>query len=123
LTGYALQTFLRWGQSHKITEPGQLDQRVLDRYDTFLPESNRTPIGRPLSRASVRTCIRTLGTFFVWCQAENEVSANVKVLNYAGHKAGIERRIHPHLFRHSLVTGWPRAHTNPVSLQHILGWK
>ncbi|MFI5284118.1 MAG: tyrosine-type recombinase/integrase [Candidatus Dormibacterales bacterium] len=44
------------------------------------------------------------------------------MLKYAATKAGIEKRVHPHVLRHSMVTEWLRQHKNPVSLQHILGW-
>ncbi len=243
LTGFALDTFIKWSHTgrNQIAEASQLDQKALDRYNVFLLESHRTPIGRSLSRASVRTYVRTLQTFIAWCQSENELSAKVKAhqpkaekklkevlsrdeidkienaaelerdklmvrlmadtgirlgemlslrpsdlkevgreryvqvrgktgerlvpvmpmlytrlkryagrgdrifmtvrkspltaqfeplrprsventLNYAATRAGIERRIYPHLFRHSFVTFWLRQHKNPVSLQHILGW-
>jgi integrase len=244
LTGYALNTFVRWAQTHKITEPSQLDQRVLDRYNTYLLEEHhiQKPTGRyPLSRASARTYVRTLSTFLTWCQNENELNPKVKAkqpkaqkklkeiltrdeidklenvaelerdklmirlladtgirlgelltlrasdltevgreryikvrgktgerlvplmptlymrlrryagrgdrifmtvrksprtgvyeplrprsventLNYLAQQAGVEKRVHPHVFRHSFVTFWLRQHKNPVSLQHILGW-
>jgi integrase len=38
-----------------------------------------------------------------------------------GRKAGVEKRVHPHLFRHSLATNLLRRNVNPVQVRDILG--
>ena len=38
-----------------------------------------------------------------------------------GREAGLEKRVHPHLFRHSYATEWLRRGGNIISLQRILG--
>jgi integrase len=38
-----------------------------------------------------------------------------------GRKAGLEKRVHPHLFRHSLATNLLRRNVNPVQVRDILG--
>ncbi len=38
-----------------------------------------------------------------------------------GREAGLEKRVHPHLFRHSFATEWLRRGGNIISLQRILG--
>jgi integrase len=38
-----------------------------------------------------------------------------------GRKAGLEKRVHPHLFRHSLATDLLRRRVNAVQVRQILG--
>lgn len=38
-----------------------------------------------------------------------------------GRKAGLEKRVHPHLFRHSLATNLLRRNVNPLQVRDILG--
>ena len=38
-----------------------------------------------------------------------------------GRKAGLRKKVHPHLFRHSLATNLLRKHVNPVQVRDILG--
>ena len=43
------------------------------------------------------------------------------MLSTRGRKAGVEKRVHPHLFRHSLATNLLRRNVNPVQVRVILG--
>jgi integrase/recombinase XerD len=43
------------------------------------------------------------------------------LVNYLARKAGIKRRVHVHLFRHSLATHLLRRGTNPIQVRDILG--
>jgi site-specific recombinase XerD len=42
-------------------------------------------------------------------------------IRYLGRKAGISKRVHPHLFRHSLATELLRRGVNPIQVRDILG--
>lgn len=44
-----------------------------------------------------------------------------KLLTYLGRKAGLTKRVHPHLFRHSLATNLLRRNVNPIQVRDILG--
>ena len=43
------------------------------------------------------------------------------MLAMLGRKAGLDKRVHPHLFRHSLATNLLRRNVNPVQVRDILG--
>lgn len=43
------------------------------------------------------------------------------MIRYAAEAAGLQRRIHPHLFRHSYATWALRRRMNPLQMQRILG--
>jgi integrase/recombinase XerD len=49
---------------------------------------------------------------------ESGIGQAVRVL---AKEAGIEKRVYPHLFRHSFATEWLRRGGNIISLQRILG--
>lgn len=44
-----------------------------------------------------------------------------QALKVAAARADIEKRVYPHLMRHSMATNWMRKGKNPVTLQAILG--
>jgi site-specific recombinase XerD len=44
-----------------------------------------------------------------------------QVVRIAAQNAGIEKRVYPHLFRHSFATQWLRNGGNIISLQRVLG--
>src|SRR5712692_5106767 len=72
-------TFLPWCKKERVTAPEQLTQPVLDRWGTYLLTDHRTPAGKPLARESVRTYLRTLGSFVRWAQENNDtIGAKVK---------------------------------------------
>jgi len=50
--------------------------------------------------------------------AKSGVEQAIRLL---GKEAGLEKRVHPHLFRHSMATEWLRRGGNIISLQRILG--
>jgi site-specific recombinase XerD len=50
--------------------------------------------------------------------AKSGVEQAIRLL---GREAGLEKRVHPHLFRHSFATEWLRWGGNIISLQRILG--
>jgi site-specific recombinase XerD len=70
--------FLPWCAKEGLTMPEQLTQPVLDRWATYLLEDHRTPRGKPLARESVRTYLRTLGSFVRWAQ-ESDAAIGAKV--------------------------------------------
>jgi site-specific recombinase XerD len=73
LTANVIQhTFLPWCQKERVTTPEQLTQPVLDRWATYLLTEHRTPAGKPLARESVRTYLRTLGSFVRWAQETDD---------------------------------------------------
>lgn len=72
-------TFLPWCAKEHVVAPEQLTQQVLDRWSAYLLEDHRTPRGKPLARASVRTYLRTLGSFVRWAQEADETTIGSKV--------------------------------------------
>jgi integrase/recombinase XerC len=44
-----------------------------------------------------------------------------QMLRVAAAKAGIQKRVYPHLLRHSMATHWMNTKGDPVTLQRILG--
>jgi site-specific recombinase XerD len=48
-------------------------------------------------------------------------SAVEQVIRALGQVAGIQKRVYPHLLRHSFATDYPRRGGNPILLQQILG--
>lgn len=44
-----------------------------------------------------------------------------QAIRVLGQEAAIEKRVHPHTFRHSFATEWLRRGGNIISLQHVLG--
>lgn len=69
--------FLPWCIKEQITEPTQLTQQVIDRWSAYLLDEHRTPLGKPLARESVRTYVRTLGSFLRWAESEDAVLGGV----------------------------------------------
>jgi integrase/recombinase XerD len=79
LTANVLEAqFLPWSAKEGITQPGQLTQKVIDKWQAYLLEDHRTPAGNKLARESVRTYVRTLGSFIKWAQSEDAVAAKVQ---------------------------------------------
>jgi integrase/recombinase XerD len=72
------QGFMPWCVKEHVSSPEQLTQQVLDRWGAYLLEDHRTPTGKPLARESVRTYLRTLGSFVRWAQADDAIGAKVK---------------------------------------------
>jgi integrase/recombinase XerD len=44
-----------------------------------------------------------------------------QLIRYLARKAGVSKRVHPHLFRHSLATELLRRGVNPIQVRDILG--
>jgi site-specific recombinase XerC len=62
--------FLPWATDQRITEPGQLDNRVLDRFAVHLREEG----GRrgQLSEQSIWTYMKAVNRFVRWLREEGE---------------------------------------------------
>lgn len=72
------KVFLRWCRGAGITEPEQLDQRALDRFNgDLLVRTSST--GRPLAKASVASYLRGVRHFLHWTQEAGLTSAKLKV--------------------------------------------
>lgn len=57
---------------HKLTEPSQLTTRLLERLQSELLARPNMHTGEPLSKASVRTYMRSVGHFLRWAKREGE---------------------------------------------------
>jgi hypothetical protein len=57
------KAFLPWCRQQGIGEPEQLDQKVLDRWSSYLLNEHRSPSGKSLARETVRTYNRAVGQF------------------------------------------------------------
>jgi integrase/recombinase XerD len=67
------KAFLRWAAERGVTTAQQLDQDLVERLSQYLLEEHLTPQGKPLSRESVRTYLRTMKGFVRWAQKRGEV--------------------------------------------------
>jgi site-specific recombinase XerD len=65
--------FLRWAAARDVTTAQQLDQELLEELSRYLLEEHKTPQGKPLSRESVRTYLRTMKGFVRWAQKHGEL--------------------------------------------------
>src|ERR1700682_2610237 len=68
-----LKLFERFGAANGIITTAQLDQRVVDRWQSHVLDEDSTRTGKKLSRASARTYVRTLAIFVKWLQNEDLV--------------------------------------------------
>ena len=66
--------FLPWCEEEDIATADQLNQRVLDRWSTYLQS-----LARKLARESVRTYVRTVNMFLLWAKKDGAVDVKVKV--------------------------------------------
>jgi len=57
---------------HKVTQPSQLSTRLLENLQAQLLDRPNMHTGKPLSPASVRTYMRSVGHFLRWAQREGE---------------------------------------------------
>src|SRR2546425_7587750 len=73
-----LDQFLAWAQGQGVSKPEQLTQSLLDRWSRYLLEEHRTPKGKPLARASVRSYSRAASTWVRWAQAEGLLDSRLK---------------------------------------------
>ncbi len=73
-----VRMFLPWAAERGVTVPGQFTQGLLEEWSRYLLEDHRTPKDKPLSRASVRTYLRTMKGFTTWAQTRGNLGA-VKV--------------------------------------------
>lgn len=64
---------LPWAEAESISEPRQLEQRVISRWVTYLRTVHRTPAGKALSEESVRTYGRTANSFLKWLHERGDV--------------------------------------------------
>ena len=77
-----------------------LTARAADRRDPVFVALRKGADGRygPLTKSGLEQAVRSLAR-----------------------EAGIEKRVYPHIFRHSFATEWLRRGGNIISLQRILG--
>jgi integrase len=69
------KAFLPWCRHQGISEPEQLDQKVLDRWSFYLINDRWSPSGKPLARETVRTYNRAVGQFTRWAQRDGSLGA------------------------------------------------
>ena len=70
------RVFLTFCAAEGVSEPGQVDQRVLNRLSTQLLEEGGAR--GPLSKSSVSTYLRHINLFLRWAQQEGEMTGTVK---------------------------------------------
>ncbi len=91
--------WLPWCSKERVIEPEQLTQQVLDRWSAHLLQDHPTPAGTPLARESVRTYLRTLGSFVRWAQeADNTIGAKLRT-----HQPVAEHRLMETLTREEIT--------------------
>lgn len=79
--------FIPWSAEAGITTPDQLTQKVMDRFSAY--QLDRVA-GGDLKRESVRTYVRTTGTFLRWAQAEGAIGEKVKAYQPKAEKKLVE---------------------------------
>ncbi len=85
-------------------------------YTTLRQLASRRPADALTDRLFITNRRRPNGEYVPL--AVRTVENMVKV---AAERAGITKRVHPHLLRHSFATDWMRSRKDPVTLQRILG--
>src|SRR5438093_6344620 len=70
--------FMPWAAQRGVTNADAFDQGLLDALSRYLLEEHRGPSGKPLSRESVRSYLRTMRGFVRWAQSEKKLG-DVKV--------------------------------------------
>jgi integrase/recombinase XerD len=70
------KVFLPFCEAQGIGEPGQLDQRALNRLSLQLQEAG--PSGKPLSKFSVNSYLNGINLFLGWAAREGEIPARVR---------------------------------------------
>ena len=77
--GYALkERFLPWATAEGLTEPDEITNRVLLRWqDGLLNQPGRR--GKPISRFSVRGWVRAVNTFLQWAKVNGDIDHEAKV--------------------------------------------
>jgi integrase/recombinase XerD len=68
---------LPWAAARGVTTAQELDQGLLDRLSAYLIDEHLTPQGKPLSRESVRTYMRTVRSFVKWAQKRGRLGAKL----------------------------------------------
>jgi integrase len=66
-----LRIFMPWCDQHEIAALEELTQRVLDLYGVDMHD-RKTPEGKPLSKWTVRTYVRSVRFFLNWAEREGE---------------------------------------------------
>lgn len=74
--GYSLrQVFLPWARTRELTEPGDLTQRLIDRFTADLYDSGND--GRPLSRDTIHSYVRPVRQFLRWAHREGDLTTAI----------------------------------------------
>ena len=127
---------LRLGELRRL-RVGDLVAQGRDRYlrvrDTKTHRDRLVPLTTPAYTQLDRYIRRTrpdCGTEAIFVTGRKGASGDYEpiaestvqqMIRYLGRKAGITKRVHPPLFRHSLATELLRRGTNPIQVRDILG--
>ena len=74
-----IKLFLPWAQAGGISSPRELNQQILDRFNSDLLERVSERTGRPLSRASVASYLGSLRAFLKWAERDGTLSNGLRV--------------------------------------------
>jgi integrase/recombinase XerD len=73
------KVFMPWALAAGLTEPEQLQQRDLDRFNASLLEQTSERTGKPLSKASVASYLRAVRGFLSWTRKEGLTADQLRV--------------------------------------------
>jgi integrase len=110
-------THLKWSQI-------DMQRKVL--WVEASQSKNRTPISIPLVDDAVAILRDQIGKDLIrvfTCRGKPYDRVGIRSLNAAARRAGIDKHIHPHLFRHTFASWHIMSGTSIYDLMKLGGWK